>query len=112
HVRFKATDSAALRFGFLQEPMIDYYALAVRAWLLAKFPDEKIEINSFKAINTFDIDLAYQYLHKSWWLTLGGFARDLLKGNINGVNKRADILLKLQPDPFESFDFIETQNEK
>lgn len=112
HGRFKATDSKAFCFDFLQEPMIDYYALAVRELLLSKFSDEKIETKGFEKTSTFDIDLAYQYLHKSWRITLGGFARDLLKGDVNGVKKRARVLLELQPDPFYSFEFIEKQNER
>lgn len=112
HGRFKATDSVAYRFGFLQEPMVDYYALAVRELLLSKFPDEKIETKWFEKMSTFDIDLAYQYLYKKWWITLGGFVRDLVKGNVIGVKKRASVLLKLQSDSYDSFDLIEAQNEQ
>ncbi|HEY0261927.1 MAG TPA: hypothetical protein VGB95_02800 [Chitinophagales bacterium] len=109
HNRFKATDSAAFRFQFLKEPMIDFYALALRDLLLAKFPTEKIETTSFKMLNTIDVDLAYKYLHKKWWLNLGGFLRDFSQQNFAAMKERIWVLLKWQPDPFQTFEYIEEQ---
>lgn len=111
HNRFKATDSAAFRFQFLKEPMIDFYALALRELLLSKFPDENIKTPSFKTLNTFDVDLAYQYLHKKWWLNLGGFLRDFSRRHFSAVKERVWVLLKWQKDAFQTFDFITEKSE-
>lgn len=112
HGRFKAPDSVASRFSFLHQPVVDYFALDVRKQLLEKFPGERIETQSFKAINTIDVDLAYKYLHRNLFVSVGGLLRDLLNRNFADVFERLNVCLGRQTDPFQSFDFIEEQSSR
>lgn len=110
HGRFKPTDSTAFRLGFLNKPIIDEYALAVRGKILEKYPDEKIAEKRFKTINTVDVDLAYKYRYRNVFVSIGGLMRDVLNGNLKEITERIKVVLKRLPDPFQTFEFIESKS--
>ncbi len=58
---------------------------------------------------TIDIDSAYAFLHKGMKRTLGGLAKDLLKGDVRNLLERVQTLLHLKEDRFDTYSYILTQ---
>ena len=56
HGRFPATSSVAYRQSFLDIPVVDAYALILRAWLQVIYPQWKPQINTFNIMLSHDID--------------------------------------------------------
>ena len=64
--RYPHTASLAFREGFLRIPLINIWLQEFRKALQKKFPSLLFRHPSFKFIPTYDIDIAYSYLHKGW----------------------------------------------
>lgn len=61
HDRFPATASVAYRQGFLSRPIIDEYALILRAWLRVLLPDWQPQAGEFSVKLSHDIDHLRQF---------------------------------------------------
>ncbi len=106
HERFSAKESIAYNHGFLDKPVIDIWAYKLKALLIERFPDYKIENRQFKYISTIDVDCAYAYKQKGPIRTLGGFVKDISSLNIKQFWFRILVLLNFRKDPFDSFDWL------
>ena len=78
--RFDHTRSLAWREGFLDIPLVNIWLQEFKKALAKKYPGLLFRHPSFKFIPTYDIDVAYSYLHKGWKRSLGGLMRSLSKG--------------------------------
>lgn len=58
---------------------------------------------------SFDVDIAWHYLHKGPWRNLGGAFKDILSGNFSAVRERMAVLAGRQADPFDCFDQLVQQ---
>jgi hypothetical protein len=105
HGRFPASSSLAFRKGFLQIPVIDYWAREMSKIFLKKFQDLVFRRNEYKALLTFDSDQPFAYLGKSLFRTLGGLINDI-KTNGGKAAERYNTVAKGEKDPFEVFDYI------
>ena len=69
--RFSAQYSFAFKNGFLQKPMINYYAEFLFSLLEEKHPGFKVKRNKYRFLNTIDIDNAWACKLGSskdyWW---------------------------------------------
>ena len=94
HDRFPGVTSTAFRQGFLDRPIIDEYALILREWLKAIFPQWKPQRQTFSVKLSHDIDLVRRY--RSSYLALRGLAGAAIKrGNFSGFSTSSlEILLQ------------------
>jgi hypothetical protein len=99
HQRFSAKSSHAFKNGYLDVPFIDCWAFELAKTLGIK---EKTQIIT----PTFDVDMAFAYLHKNWVQTIGGFGKDLIRKNKAGIVLRWQTLTKKRKDPFDTFNFL------
>ena len=60
----------------------------------------------FRYIPTYDIDIAYSYLHKGFTRNAGGFLSQILKGKWSLVIERIQVLLRKKGDPFDCYDWL------
>jgi hypothetical protein len=102
--RYKASDSLAFQNNFLQIPVVNIWIILFKNILLKKFPDLIIRSSAFKAIVTYDIDVAYQFKGRSFVRNLGSTIIDLVKLNFKNIFSRAKTFLKLQKDPWDVYD--------
>ncbi|NOX63307.1 MAG: hypothetical protein GXP42_15385 [Chloroflexi bacterium] len=77
HARFPASASTAFRQGFLDQPIVDRYAMILRAWLQKLRPNWKPRVRSFRLRLSHDIDHLQRFETAS--LALRQAARDLLR---------------------------------
>ena len=84
HGRFPAYAAVASRLGFLQRPIIDEYALILKAWLGQLLPDWQPWGNTFQVQLSHDIDGLRRFSpERGRWRPGGGWrtvARELLTG--------------------------------
>lgn len=110
--RYDHRRSLAFREQFLDRPLVNYWVGMLGRLLSAKFPDIKLNPRPLSFLPTYDIDIAWSYLHKGWARNLGGFARALLRGNWGEIKRRTRVLLGKQKDPFDCFGWLNQLHEE
>ncbi|MBO6118343.1 MAG: polysaccharide deacetylase family protein [Bacteroidales bacterium] len=106
HSRFCATDSIAYKNGFLDKPVVNIWAECLKKELAAKYPELKFKKREFNFVNTIDVDQAYSYKGKGLYRSLGGLARDISKKDFRACIDRIKVLLTLEKDPYDCFDYL------
>jgi hypothetical protein len=105
--RFLHTSSVAFREGFLDQPLVNIWLQEFKNALLQKFPQLKFKRREFANAITYDVDIAYSYVHKGLWRNLGGTIRSLLRGKWSLVKERWQVLFKTRKDPFDCFEWLD-----
>lgn len=106
HSRFKAEDSLAYKKGFLTKPIVNIWVNELRDKILNHYPELSSQSKNYSFTNTVDIDSAYSYRCKGFTRNILGFFRDLLKGKIDLCLERIKVLLKIEKDPYDTFEYI------
>ncbi len=106
HGRFPLAESIAYRNGFHMEPLVEQWAGELKKAILRKFPAVVFPAREFRYIPTIDIDIPWAYKDRSLLRTSGGFARALLKGDINDIVSRYRVLAGGDQDPYDTFSHI------
>lgn len=104
--RFAHTGSIAFKKSFLDTPLIDLWLLDFQSILQEKFPTLLFPARKFRFIPTYDIDIAFSYLYKGIARTAGGAARSLLKGEIDDVKERFEVIAGKKEDPFDTYEWL------
>lgn len=104
--RYRAGQSNNYMAGFLNKPMVNYYALKLKKLLAERFPALKFKESRFEYIATFDIDTAYAYRGKGFKINMRGFARAFLTSNFGEFFNRYKVLFRNKRDPFDSFEYM------
>jgi hypothetical protein len=105
--RYAHINSLAFREGFLDQPLVNYWLLHFKEVLTQRFPGILFRKKNFKCILSYDIDIAWSYLHKGFVRTAGGFARSVLKGRWSEVKERFDVLRRVKKDPYDCFEWLD-----
>lgn len=106
--RFDHTRSLAWREGFLDIPLVNIWLQEFKKALAKKYPGLPFRHPSFKFIPTYDIDVAYSYLHKGWKRNLGGLLRSLSKGEWGKFTQRISVLQGRLPDPYDAYEWLDS----
>jgi hypothetical protein len=76
HGRARSADSLACRQGFADRPVLDEWAMVLRAWLQAAAPSWRARTQPFRVALTHDVDLPQRY--PSGWHVLRACLAELL----------------------------------
>lgn len=107
HGRFCAEGSVASQAGFLDQPVVEQWAMMLRNLLQERYPDVSIEAPRYRFVQTVDIDAAWRFRHKGLVLGAAGLLRDLFVRHApHDVVKRLRVLAGREPDPYDTFDYI------
>ncbi len=112
HGRFAASSSLAKQKGFLQIPVVNVWTRELGLRLKEKFPHLKLKEHFFKFIPTIDIDAAWAFRHKGFYISVGGFLKDIKNLDSESFKRRYSSLLRTERDPFDSFELIHTIHKK
>jgi hypothetical protein len=105
--RYAHENSLAFKENFLTIPLINTWLQNFGEKLSERFPSFTLRPSPFTFLPTYDIDEAYSYKHKEWWRSAGAAAKDLLKGEWQKFALRRKVLNSKEPDPFDSYDWID-----
>ena len=108
HGRFTPQSSIADQKGFLHIPVVNRWALALGDLLKDQFPDLHIETQTYTYLPTIDIDSAWAYKNKGLVRSLGGFLKNLVKGDFNDVRQRFKVMAGMSKDPFDTFALLKS----
>jgi len=103
--RYNHKESLAFNENFLHLPLINIWVTNFMETLKNKFENSKFENSKFKFLPTYDIDIAYKYNHKGVIRNVGGFFK---KPSL----ERIKVVLGLQKDPFDSYDWMNALHTK
>jgi hypothetical protein len=106
--RYAHTESIAYREGFLNIPLVNIWLQEFKGALSRKYPTLIFRYSSFKFIPTYDIDIAYSYLHKGWKRNMGGLVRSVQKGEWRLAAQRIRVLRRKQTDPFDAYEWLDS----
>ena len=104
HERYTAEQSMAYKYRFLEKPIVDIWAMKLKAHLKDKFTDYHFPEKEFSFISTIDVDNAYAYKHKSFVRSFGGFINDFFKLKLRSFWDRFTVLIGFRKDPYDVFD--------
>ncbi len=104
HDRFEATESLAYQQHFLTKPVVDIWAMEVKSILLAKFPELQFGERCYTYLSTLDIDNAFAIKEKGFIRASAGFLQSITKGNLQETWMRLKVLLRLEKDPYDTYD--------
>ncbi len=106
HNRFPARESLLYRMGKLHVPVVNIWAEILSEKLLEFYPGTAFNKPVYRFLNTIDIDNAYAYLGKGVMRTAGGFFKDIFSFNFRELIARSKVLMGIESDPFETFDYV------
>lgn len=110
--RFDAQMSIADQHGFLHQAVVNRWAEALFLKLESLFPGFQIKRNTYDVYTTIDIDNAWAYLEKGLVRTLAGFAKSILTLNFKTFSERLKVILGLEKDAYDTYDYQELIQEK
>ena len=112
HGRFPARASLAYRAGFLDQALVNLWAIRLGELLQQKFPTLTIQLQTYRFQPTLDIDMAWAYRNKGVFRNTGAFAKSLFTGRFREMIQRLDVLSQRKEDPFFTFDYLTKVHKK
>lgn len=104
--RFEAQQSIAFQEGFLEKPVVHYWARMIFEKIQQFYPEFQPDEPNYSFQPTLDIDAAYSYLGKGFIRTTGAYLRSFWNNDWAEVNERTKVLLRRRKDPFDTYDYI------
>jgi hypothetical protein len=104
--RYDHRNSLAFQDNFLHIPLINIWIEKFSEWIQKKDTGLMIQASAFRYIPTYDIDIAYAYLHKGWGRSITGSLQSVLGLNLSAINERLQVLTGKQKDPFDNYDWL------
>lgn len=105
HDRFDAKDSLAFVNGFLHKPLVNIWAIWIKELLQKKYPQLVFPERKYQFTSTIDIDNAYAYREKGFTRSVGGYMKSLSKLDFKEMSERTRVLLGLDKDPYDTYEF-------
>lgn len=112
HNRFPASESIAFQQGFLKDPVVNIWAMKLKKVLSTAFPAIVWPIRQYQFTPTYDIDIAWAYLHKGLIRTVGGYGKSLLHARFRDIYSRTKTMLGIGLDPYFTFDYMRGLQDK
>jgi hypothetical protein len=106
HGRFKGAETLAYKNNFLRVPVADVWMNLFKRLLQEKFPSVKLSASCFRAIVTYDIDVAYKFKGRSFKRSTGSAIKDWLKLDFKNIYSRVQTLSNKQKDPWDVYDYL------
>ncbi len=110
--RYAHENSIAFKEGFLKLPIVNCWLQQLVKLLTQKFPSVTFNPTPFTFFPTYDIDIAFSYLHKGAVRNLGGFMHSAWHSEWALVKERMNVLFGKQQDPFDSYEWLDKLHEE
>ena len=104
--RYAHENSLAFKQGFLNLPLINIWLQLLLKELLKKFPSLHLTPQTFCLLPTYDIDIAWSYLHKGAMRNIGGLLKTIIANEWTATNERINVLFGKHKDPFDSYEWL------
>ena len=106
HGRYRDSENILVRHRLNHKPIVDKMAYWIADKLSEKFPQFNVNQRAFRFLTTIDIDNAWAFRNKSIGIGLGAAFKAMMKGHWNELKQRANVLVGLQKDPYDTYTYI------
>jgi len=103
HKRFNPEGSVAWKGQFLDKPVVNIWANAIRKLLSEKFSNYTFPLPSFTFTPTIDIDNAFAFQHKGFLKNSYKIIKHVLAFQPKALLERLMVLARLKRDPYDSY---------
>ena len=110
--RFSASNSVAYKNGFLQQPLVNLWALKIKTLLEKKYPNLQFNCPQYQYTPSYDIDHAYAFLQKGWLRQSAAFGKNVIKLDLETLSLQLKTWLRIQKDPYDCFHYLESLDNK
>lgn len=104
--RFTATESLALKSGFLKQPVVDIWAYKFKAVLQEHYKDFEFPIKTYTVQPIIDVPMAYYFKQKGLLRSIGGTLNDLIRLKFKRFYHRYLVMAGFKRDPYDTFKWI------
>ena len=106
HDRFDIHNAVSYQHGFHRIPMVNIVANEIGSILKNQFSEFVLPKKTFNQIDTYDIDIAYQYKGKGFGRFVGSMAKSILSCSFVKTKKLIQVLFgKEVEDEFDTYKF-------
>jgi hypothetical protein len=112
--RYAHTNSLAYRYQFLHLPLVNIWLqdLLKRLWTAQNSQRSTVNGQRFAFTPTYDIDIAFAHQHQPIIKNIGGFFKDLMRGDFEKVIERATVYSGTAKDPFDTYEWLDDIHKK
>lgn len=107
HGRYRAEDSVAYRYDFLQVPVVELWVKHLADCLKVPFPSENFQFQL-----TVDVDQAWKYAHLGFLITTGALLRDFFTGRWSDMTRRIKVCTGLEADSWDTYSWLSSLEQK
>ncbi|MBT8276276.1 MAG: hypothetical protein KJO39_09045 [Bacteroidia bacterium] len=104
--RFPAIESLGYKSGFLMQPVVDMWAYKWKQVLQRAFPNMAFPKRQSVVHSLLKIEQPYEFINKGFVRSGAGYAMDISKFRFRTVFKRTRVLLGVNKDPLNVYDWI------
>lgn len=112
HGRFPPTQSIAVKHDFMHQALVNRWNKRLKQILEKAYPSLQFQEHTFRFVPTYDIDIAWSYMHKGLVRTMGGYTKGLASLNVMDLVQRTLTLLWLKKDPFYTYHYLKGWQER
>lgn len=102
--RFPPKMGIAFQQGFLDKPVVDFWAKKLLEALKERFPELVTKPNKYQFTSIVNVTASHAYALKGFSRNVAGFFLDLSKFRFKALAQRISVWLKLKKDPYDNFD--------
>lgn len=106
HNRFADSKNLLVRHQLHRKPLVDQMALLLAEKIREGFPEFRIAKRGFKLLTTIDVDNAWAFKNKRLPIVVGALMKTILQGRFKELGGRLAVLLGLQSDPYDTYEYI------
>jgi hypothetical protein len=104
--RFMASESLALKEGFIQQPIVDIWAYLFKEKLLEAFPEMDFPEKKITIHPVIEAAQTFAYKQKGLFRTFVGYVDSLFHGKFRNIITRTQVILGFKRDPLDTFKWI------
>jgi hypothetical protein len=108
--RYAHSNSLAFTNAFLHLPLVDIWLEEFKKSLLELYPSLRLKKSIFSFTPTYDIDIAWSYLHKGWKRTIGASVKDIISLRWKKLIQRNKVLFGIKTDPYDVYDWLDAMH--
>jgi hypothetical protein len=107
HGRFTAAASLAGQHGMLDQPLVQCWAQEIVRVINSAYPAFSPAPPPFRALPTFDIDIAWAFRHRPWWRLTGSMVKAVLTRKWGALSRQMAVWTGQQADPYDVYDWLD-----
>lgn len=112
HGRYRPEESWAFQNKCLNQPLVDFYSMLLKNVLHEKYPALQFKNSTFQFLPTYDIDWLFRFQGRGAARNFFSFFKYIIKNKKNELHLLQSVLLRKQPDPFNTFSVIKEWHKK